>query len=62
MNERKFSFLSTFELIDALKLDWQSYYIPYGAPSARKGCYEFRRDMIEELRLRLEEEYASCSK
>ena len=62
MNERKFSGLSTVELINILKTDCQLYYIPYAPPSERKNCYEFRRDLIEELRLRLEEEYASCSK
>ena len=62
MKKRMLSNLSTIELIDALKTDWQLFYIPYAAPSAQKGCYEFRRDMLEELRLRLEEEYMSCSK
>lgn len=62
MNKKMLSHLSALELIDALKQDWQFFYIPYGSPSERKHCYEFRRDLIEELRLRLEEEYARCSK
>ena len=62
MNERKFSDFSTIELINLLKTDCQMCYIPYAPPSERKKYYEFRRDIIEELRLRLEEEYTSCSK
>lgn len=52
---------TTAELIDVLKLAFDTFYLPYGEKDAAQDIYDLRKTILEELSRRNQEEFEKIS-